>query len=1228
MQPPNSPSKPFHGVRFLLLGFDPAGDCEVRAKLVNGGGVDAVDYSRKCTHVIVDNIVYDDPRCVNARKDGKILVTGLWVDHCHDIGMAVDATSIMYRPPRDLNGIPGASNVVACLTGYQRHDREDIMAMVSLMGGQFSKPLIATKVTHLICYKFEGEKYELAKKLKTIKLINHLWLEDCLRDWELLPEENYSKSGYEMEIMEAEAKDSEEDAENTTERQMSCKVVNKSPQFKIETPKHSPLPKSMGDGQRMLFNSNEPEKLPSSVNDMKSTGRRIGIDPVSDFGTYNVSAELVSLDMGTSPAGTYSSIPNPQEGTPNTKRGTSASAYVSSTAEKSHFDSRISALSYARKTPQKSPSSLFSGEPGNIGGSPKLQLGEPSSITSSAKAQNSKDITGSGHDEYLQGTEVLSREKSSSKHQKLDVSSSSLETQNISHDVRVSVTKSPSICSKIQQSGSLSLVDGGSDINRYSTPNGKRGVVGASAAKRSQTDIANPKSPTFEERPDMKGPLFIEELSPEVLHDEGLSGKSPQRVSTEATKSGFVGKPGGEFDFEKSEHVVVEDRAQLHQPEENQFPSPLITNKEAEKSQTTVNVEDHQEGNGNLFNKPLRKKTVSRRTWGSRPTKKVAAKQKGSIYSNKAVVQNDPQIDLSGGTADNVKSNNSNESEIMEVENETNKSSKDIVTDEMEVETKTNRSSKKVESEANFMDDETESPEDEDERADVNNKENSGAAGLLPKADNMDIDPEEAQHSIKNICDDSSKEEESIQLQQKDETPCKRKSRNMKVCKGKRKALGKSKTETNAVPTVFEEVQSENDLQGTSDGKNSKAKAVKKSKAKPNSKAHIKSTSGSRKDLESSVEVEKENKPILDEDENTVPAVDLVENGVTSSTQKKTRKSNSKCLPLTEDKKLVKVEPVCFIVSGHRLQRKEFQHVIKQLKGKFCRDSHQWSYQATHFIAPDPIRRTEKFFAAAASGRWILKTDYLSASSQAGRFLDEKPYEWHKNGLNEDGAINLEAPRKWRLLREKTGHGAFYGMRIIIYGECIAPPLETLKRVVKAGDGTILATSPPYTRFLTSGVEFAVVSPGMPRVDLWVQEFLRHEIPCVVADYLVEYVCKPGYSLEKHVLYNTHSWAEKSFKYLSSKAKENVEKLPSDDHSENDTACEVCGSFDRGDVMLICGDESGSAGCGKGMHIDCCDPPLESIPEDDWFCPKCSSKSSSNCKPLKKRRKGSSVKNK
>lgn len=175
---------------------------------------------------------------------------------------------------------------------------------------------------------------------------------------------------------------------------------------------------------------------------------------------------------------------------------------------------------------------------------------------------------------------------------------------------------------------------------------------------------------------------------------------------------------------------------------------------------------------------------------------------------------------------------------------------------------------------------------------------------------------------------------------------------------------------------------------------------------------------------------------------------------------------------------------------------------------------------------------------------------------------------------------------------------------------------------MKAGDGTILATSPPYTRFLDSGVDFAIVAPGMPRVDVWVQEFLKHEIPCVAADYLVEYVCKPGYSLEKHVLYNSHAWAEKSLVRLQARAEEVVTDLiPPEDRGSDDVSCKVCGCRDRGEVMLICGDESGSTGCGAGCHIDCCDPPFEDIPGDDWFCSECSDRRSKSSETSSKRRK-------
>lgn len=155
------------------------------------------------------------------------MVNSAWVDHGLNIGAPVEldsSSSILYQPVKDLKGIVGAESLVVCLAGYKNQDHENIMRMVSMMGANISKPLLANKVTHLICYKFEGDKYELAKKMQKIKLVNHRWLEDCLKAWEILPECNYNKSTQDIEIMEeleraeAQVEDSEDEAEKHSDK--------------------------------------------------------------------------------------------------------------------------------------------------------------------------------------------------------------------------------------------------------------------------------------------------------------------------------------------------------------------------------------------------------------------------------------------------------------------------------------------------------------------------------------------------------------------------------------------------------------------------------------------------------------------------------------------------------------------------------------------------------------------------------------------------------------------------------------------------------------------------------------------------------------------------------------------------------------------------------------------------------------------------------------------------
>jgi PHD-finger len=53
-------------------------------------------------------------------------------------------------------------------------------------------------------------------------------------------------------------------------------------------------------------------------------------------------------------------------------------------------------------------------------------------------------------------------------------------------------------------------------------------------------------------------------------------------------------------------------------------------------------------------------------------------------------------------------------------------------------------------------------------------------------------------------------------------------------------------------------------------------------------------------------------------------------------------------------------------------------------------------------------------------------------------------------------------------------------------------------------------------------------------------------------------------------------------------------------YTRDGQACRVCSLSDRADVMLVCD------GCQQGYHLDCLDPPLEAVPDDDiWCCSEC-----------------------
>jgi len=51
--------------------------------------------------------------------------------------------------------------------------------------------------------------------------------------------------------------------------------------------------------------------------------------------------------------------------------------------------------------------------------------------------------------------------------------------------------------------------------------------------------------------------------------------------------------------------------------------------------------------------------------------------------------------------------------------------------------------------------------------------------------------------------------------------------------------------------------------------------------------------------------------------------------------------------------------------------------------------------------------------------------------------------------------------------------------------------------------------------------------------------------------------------------------------------------------NDGDEICEICQSGEDADNMLLCD------GCDKGYHMKCLTPPLQTLPEGDWFCSEC-----------------------